>query len=239
LLVTLGGAGYWLSQALANYAIQEAVHLVSEGELDGADVALSRARRLSPYSEMVLVARAELYRNVITAAPASALEDKRNLFLSAMESLDNAGKLNPYRADIPFLRARLQWLMKTMPGEDWKQQTLRGYERAIQLQPRFYTARLELAAFLLEQGEQDKARTVLEQGMAYTYVGQERIFPYYRLTAALRRKSGDIEGAREIEQRIADILNTPKEKRPMPLDQVKFFSFYDLWRQILGIFGRA
>jgi O-antigen ligase len=239
LLVMLAGIGYWLSQALANYAIQEAVHLVSEGELDGADEALSRARRLSPYSEMVLVARAELYRHVITAAPVSALEDKRSLFLSAMETLDNAEKLNPYRADIPFLRARLQWLVKTMPGDDWKEQTLRGYERAIQLQPRFYTARLELAVFLLEQGEHDKARTVLEQGMAYYYVGQERILPYYRLTAALRRKSGDIEGAKELEQRIADVLSTPREKRPMPLDQVKFFSFYDLWRGILGIFGRA
>jgi len=237
LLVMLAGIGYWLSQALANYAIQDAVHLVSDGELDRADVALSRARRLSPYSEMVLVARAELYRHVITAAPASALEDKRSLFLSAMESLDNAEKLNPYRADIPFLRARLQWLVKPMPGEDWKEQTVRGYERAIHLQPRFYTARLELAAFLLEQGEHDKARTALEQGMDYTYVGQERILPYYRLTAALRRKSGDIEGARQIEQRIADILNTPKEKRPMPLDQVKFFSFYDLWHWFLGRIG--
>jgi Tfp pilus assembly protein PilF len=129
--------------------------------------------------------------------------------------------------------------VKPMPGEDWKEQTVRGYERAIHLQPRFYTARLELAAFLLEQGETDRARTLLEQGMAYHYVGQERILPYYRLTAALRRKAGDIEGARELEQRIADVLSTPKEKRPMPLDQVKFFSFYDLSRWFLGLFGRV
>jgi O-antigen ligase len=239
LLVVLTGVVYWLSHALANYAIQEAVHLVSEGELDQADEALSRAYRLSPDSEITLVARAELYRHVISAAPTSALEDKRRLFLSAMETLDNAEKLNPYRADIPFLRARLQWLVKPMPGEDWKEQTVRGYERAIQLQPRFFTARAELAAFLLEQGEHDKARTVLEQGMAYYYVGQERVIPYYRLTAALRRKTGDIEGAKELEQRIADILSIPPEKRLLPLDQVKFFSFYDLWRWFLGLFGRV
>jgi Tfp pilus assembly protein PilF len=238
-LAVLTGVVYWLSHALANYAIQEAVHQVSAGELDQADEALSRAYRLSPDSEMTLVARAELYRNVITTAPASALEDKRRLFLSAMETLDNAEKLNPYRADIPFLRARLQWLVKTMPGEDWKEQTVRGYERAIHLQPRFFTARVELAAFWLEQGEQGKARAVLEQGMAYTYVGQERVFPYYRLTAALRRKAGDVAGAREIEQRIADILSVSPEKRPLPLDQVKFFSFYDLWRWFLGLFGRV
>ncbi len=235
LLVLLTGVGYWVSQSLANYAIQEAVHLVSEGELDGADEALTRASRLSPDSEMVHVARAELYRNVIAAAPTSALEDKRRLFLAAMETLDNAEKLNPYRADIPFLRARLQWLVKTMAGEDWKAQTVRGYERTIHLQPRFFTARVELAAFWLEQGEQDKARAILEQGMAYGYVGQERILPYYRLTAVLRRQAGDVEGAQELEQRIADILSVSPEKRPLPLDQVKFFSFYDLWRWFLGI----
>jgi tetratricopeptide (TPR) repeat protein len=238
-LVVLTGVVYWLSHALANYAIQEAVHLVSAGELDQADEALSRAYQLSPDSEMTLVARTELYRHVISAAPTTALEDKQRLFQSAIETLDNAEKLNPYRADIPFLRARLMWLVKNMAGEDWKEQLVRSYQRAIQLQPRFYTARLELAVFLLEQGEHDKARTVLEQGMAYYYVGQERVFPYYRLTAALRRKAGDIEGARELEQRIADILSIPPEKRPLPLDQVKFFSFYDLWRWFLGLFGRV
>lgn len=236
-LVVLTGVVYWLSHALANYAIQEAVHLASAGELDAADEALSRAQRLSPDSEMTLVARAELYRNVITAAPASALEDKRRLFRSAMEALDRAEQLNPYRADISFLRARLQWLVKDMAGEDWKEKMVRDYERAIQLQPRFFTARTELAVFRLEQGEYDKARQVLERGMAYNYVGQERVFPYYRLTAALRRKAGDVNGARELDMRIADISSVPPEKRPLPLDQVKFFSFYDLWHWVLGRLG--
>lgn len=239
LLVALAGVGYWVSQALANYAFQEAVQLVKEGELDRADAVLSRARWLSPDSEMVLVARAELYRHVIAAAPASATEDKRQLFVSAMETLDHAEKLNPYRADIRLLRARLQWLMKTMVGEDWKQQTVHGYEQAIRLQPRFFTARVELASFWLEQGEPARARAVLEQGMAYEYIGQERILPYYRLTAALRRQAGEIEGARQLEQRTADILSVPPEKRTLPLDQVKFFSFYDLWRWFLGLFSRA
>ena len=237
LLVVLTGVVYWLSHALANYAMQEAVHLVSEGELDQADEVLSRAYRLSPDSEMTLVARAELYRHVISAAPISALEDKQRLFQSAIEALDRAERLNPYRADISFLRARLVWLVQNMAGEDWKEQLVSSYKRAIQLQPRFYTARIELAAFWLEQGEHDKARVLLEQGMAYYYVGQESVLPYYRLTAALRRKTGDIEGASELEQRIADILSIPPDKRPLPLDQVKFFSFYDLWRWFLERLG--
>jgi hypothetical protein len=133
----------------------------------------------------------------------------------------------------------LLWLVKNMAGEDWKEQIVRSYMRAIQLQPRFFTARAELAAFWLEQGEHDKARVVLEQGIAYNYVGQERVIPYYRLTAALRWKTGDIEGAKELEQRIADILSIPPEKRSLPLDQVKFFSFYDLWHWFLGLFGRV
>jgi len=238
-LVVLTGVVYWLSHALANYAVQEAVHLVNAGEFDRADEALSRAYQLSPDSEMVLVARAELYRNVISTASATATEDKRRLFLSALEALERAGKLNPYRADIPFLRARLLWLMKPQGSENWKEQTVRGYEQALQIQPRFFTARTELAAFWLEQVKRDKARAVLEPGMAYYYVGQERILPYFRLTAALRRNAGDLAGARELEQRIADILAVSQEKRPMPLDQVKFFSFYDLWQRILGVFHQA
>ena len=238
-LVVLTGVVYWLSHALANYAIQEAVHLVSAGDFDGADEALSRAVRLSPDSEGALVARAELYRQVLSAAPTTAKEDRQRLFQLAMETLDKAVRLNPYRADIPFLRARIAWSAKDLVGDDWRRRTEQDYREAIRLQPRFYTARLELALLWLEQGEHETARRLLEDGMAYTYVDQERILPYYRLTAALRRKTGDIEGAQQLERRVADVLNTPKEKRPTPLDQVKFFSFYDLWRQILGIFGRA
>lgn len=239
LLVVIAGTGYWISQALANYAFQEAVQLVKEGELDRADTALTRAHRLSPDSEMVLVARAELYRHVIVAASSSATEEKERLFASAIETLDRAGELNPYRADISFLRARLLWLVKTAAGDNWKQQTVRGYEQSIRLQPRFYTARAELASFWLEQNEVAKARAVLEQGMAYEYLSQERVLPYYRLTAVLRRQAGEIEGAQQLEQRIADILSVPPEKRILPLDQVRFFSFYDLWRRFLGLFGRA
>jgi O-antigen ligase/Tfp pilus assembly protein PilF len=238
-LLVLIGVGFWLSHSLANYSIQKAVHLVNEGELDAADEALSRAHRLSPDSEATLLGRAELYRYVISAAPASAAEDKRRLFHAAMETLERAGQLNPYRADIPFLRARLHWLVKDMAGENWAEQTVHEYKRAIHLEPRFYTARVELASFWLERGEVDKARELLERGMAYAYVGQERILPYYHLTMALRRQAGDVTGAQEIAQRIAAFQEIPKEKRPVPLDQVKFFSFYDLWRWFWGLFSRA
>ncbi len=239
LLVVLTGVGFWVSQSLASYAVQEAVHLVNEGDLDRADAALSRAQRLSPDSEAAFVARADLYRHVIAAAPISDNADKQRLFAFAIEALDHAGQLNPYRADIPFLRARLCWQVKTMAGADWKEQTIRDYEQAIRLQPRFFTARVELATFWLEQGERDKARAVLEQGMAYGYVSQDLILPYYRLTAALRRQAGDVAGASELEQRIADIQNLPPGQRALPLDQVKFFSFYDLWRWFLGLWGQV
>jgi O-antigen ligase len=238
-LFVLLGVSFWVSHSLANYAIQEAVHLVSEDKFDEADEALSRAQRLSPDSEMTLMGRAELYRYVIAAAPATALEDKQRLFLAAIEALEHAEKLNPYRADIPFLRARLYWLVKDMAGDRWMEQTERGYEQAVRLEPRFYTARFELATFWLDRGELHRARNLLEQGMAYGYVDQERILPYYLLTAALRRQNGDTEGAREIEQRVEYIQSTPPEKRPLALDQVKFFSFYDLWKRFWELFSRA
>jgi tetratricopeptide (TPR) repeat protein len=188
---------------------------------------------------MTLMGRAELYRYVIAAASATAREDKQRLFHAATESLDQAEKLNPYRADIPFLRARLHWLVKSMAGDRWMEQTERGYERAVQLEPRFYTARFELASFWLERGERSQARDLLEQGMAYAYIDQERILPYYLLTAALRRLDGDIEGARQIEQRVTNYQATPADKRPLPLDQVKFFSLHDLWRRFWELFSRA
>ena len=236
-LVAIAGVGYWVTQSLANYAFNEAAKLVESGKPERADEVLSRAHWLSPDSEMVLVGRAELYRYVINGTPALAAKDKHSLFQAAMEALDRAEKLNPYRADIPFLRARLQWLMKAEAGEDWKAQTVHGYEQANRLQPRFYTARLELAAFWLEQGETAKAREWLEQGMVYHYVGYERIVPYYRLTAALRRQAGDVAGAEELERRIADILSVPPEKRTLALDQARFVSIYDLWRRFRGLFG--
>jgi O-antigen ligase len=238
-LLVLIGVGFWVSHSLANYSLQEAMHLVNEGELDAADEAISRAHRLSPDSEATLLGRAELYRYVIAAAPATALEDKQRLFHAALETLERAGQLNPYRADVPFLRARLYWLVKDMAGEDWQEQTVRGYEQAVGLEPRFYIARVELASIWMERGERDKARELLERGMAYVYVGQERLLPYYHLTMALRRQAGNVEGAREIEQRIADFQAIPTEKRPLSLDQVKFFSFYDLWRWFWGLFSRA
>lgn len=238
-LVVLIGLAYWASHSLANYAVQDAVKLATHRDFDGADAALSRAQRLSPESDAAYVARAELYRNVIGATPASDNLDRQHLFVSANQALDRAEQLNPYRADIPFLRARLCWLMKTQCGADWQEQTTRDYQQAIRIQPRFFTARVELAMFWLERGKQDQARALLEQGMAYGYVAQENIIPYFRLTAALRRQAGDVAGARELEQRIAGILSVPPDRRIVPLDQVKFFSFYDLWRWFLGLWRRV
>ena len=224
---------YFLALALSTSYAKEGVALARAAKFDEADGALARAHRLAPDSDMVLVSRADLYRHVISAAPPTAKRARRELFDSAVIDLDKAERLNPFRPDVAFVRARLYRQNPGLAGPTWQEKTFRAYERAIALQPRFYTARLEYALFLLQLTQGGRAREVLERGVDFPYVGHERLLPYYELTMQLRRAAGDSKGAEELAVRIAGIKAIPPEQRPIPFDQYRFLSVRELFRALL------
>ena len=224
---------YFLALALSTSYVKEGVALARAAKFDEADGALARAHRLAPDSDMVLVSRADLYRHVISAAPPTANRERRELFDSAVIALDKAVRLNPYRPDAAFVRARLYRQNAELAGSGWREKTIRAYEQAITLQPRFYVARLEYALFLLQLKQGGRAREVLEQGINFPYVGHERLLPYYQLTMQLRRVAGDRKGAEELAARIAGITAMPHEQRPIPFDQFKFLSVRELFQALL------
>jgi O-antigen ligase/thioredoxin-like negative regulator of GroEL len=227
ILVLLVPASYWIAVSLGNYFFQEAVHLATAGRYDEADAALARAAQLSPGAEITLVARADLYRHVIGAAPATASAQKRELFEQALASLRQAEQLNPHRAEIFLARARLWRQLAEAGGPDWRERAANGFERAIGLRPRYFAARLEYARLLLDAGRRDVARQVLEAGLEHYRIADRAMIPYYRLVASLRHEAGEVEAAQALERDIAAINTASAEALPLPAERMRIYSLYD------------
>ena len=84
-----------------------------------------------------------------------------------------------------------------------------AFEKALQVDPLFFQGRTEYGRYLVQSRQNRKALRVLEKGMVYSYPQDPALIPYYQLTSILRRQSGDVEGAKALEEKIALL----KEKR--------------------------
>ncbi len=229
-LLGLVPALYWSYALAGSYVVERAEAHAAAGDYDAADRDLVRAGRWLRGAEGPWVARAALYWEILARAPGLAQAQRLALAKDALDWLEVAERLNPWRHDIPYLRAKLYWRLRdALAASHWPQHVVQGFEQSLSRQPRFYPARLNYALFLLKRGRPEKAYLVLEKGMAYSYVDHERLVPYLELTAALRRRYGDPQGARSLEARITALRAVPPEKRVLTLDQWRPLTLYRLF----------
>lgn len=224
LLLVLFPMIYFVSIGLSAYEYEKALELAEKGQMEAADDALSRAARLAPTSDSVLMTRADLYRHLLKESPGINLSEKVALFSEAVALLENAMRLNPLRPHNFALLGQLYQENAALVGKDWIERAMRSYRHALELNPRFYPARLAYAQLMIQQNRIPEAKQSLEEGLRYWYSGSEQIVPYYVLAAKLRREAGDEKGSEELGEKIKQALkNSGWEWVPFsePEDQLR------------------
>lgn len=204
LAVIAGPAVYLAAVGLSDHYFARGLAHGMRGEFQQADRAIRAAQQLAPASNKLL-AYADLLRIALRAVPKESMADRRALYDEALAWLDGSLRANPYQALSHVVRARLYEEQPDLVAGDWRALAAAEYRRALELNPRLYTVRVYWAELLLGTNQTEKARDVLENGMAHWYAETPPVIAYYELTARLRRASGDGEGAGMLDQRVEAI----------------------------------
>lgn len=202
---------YFFMQGLADHYYQKALAQANQGEFLVTDDLLQRATRLTPLADNVLNTRADLMRHLLaglTLSSAATAEQKKILYDTALALLDQAQELNPLRPDNLLTRGKLYQENSALAGADWARLAAAAYQKALDIDPRFYAARYAYARLLIAQGDMDRAWVLLEEGMKHWYFAQPKILPYYVLTANMRFYKNDTARADELRREIDNITKT-------------------------------
>lgn len=204
LAVIAGPAVYMAAVGMSDHYFARGLAHGMRGEFQQADRAIRTAQQLAPASNKLL-AYADLLRIAMKTVPKESMADRRALYDEALVWLDGSLQANPYQALSHVVRARLYEEQPDLVAGDWRTQAAAEYRRALELNPRLYTARMHWAELLQRANQTEAARDVLERGLAHWYAGTPPVVAYYELTARLRRTSGDADGADALDQRVATL----------------------------------
>lgn len=166
-----------------------------------AETLMRWARHLSLGSDELILKQASLYYGL---ASQSALAERAAFFEQARIRLDEAEHLNPWRVEIPLMRARLYQEHRERIGPAGDDAIDAAYRQALTRNPRHYVARFLYARFAMARGDLDRTQEILEEGARYLYSDDDQIVPYLAFTAALREMTGDYGGALALYRRIGN-----------------------------------
>lgn len=162
------------------------------GRLEQADGALRRAAVLFD-TQQVEYARALLY----TEAVRRLKEEPRRraaVYALALDALTRAERLDPFAADVAYGRGRLFEAAPMLSGPQPLARAAQAYRTALASDPRFFRARMALAALLARGGAPSAALRELTDGLSYSYTPDPGILRYVHQTIRMRRKLGDPAG---------------------------------------------
>lgn len=206
ILVFLFPLGFLVSTGLASYYHIQGEQLAQEGQLQRADQALSRAHKLSPLSDIILFARADLYRQSISRLPVTSGAQRRELYNNAHDLLNASIRHNKLRPQPFYVRGRLYQDNPALAGHNWQQQAERAYAAALGLDPLFYKARYEYIRLLLSRGQNKQAFTLIEDGLDYHYPSHPDLVPFLGLCARLMVEHNNTVKGIELAQRVDQLL---------------------------------
>lgn len=191
--------------------------------LEEIDKSLVQMRHLWPWQDFYWFQHADLYRESLlilaeqsgdsTHNQEQKSQQRQKLFDIAWGYLDQAQELNPLRPQIYACRALLLYQNPDLaPMSDPLQAARANWERALQINPRLYKARVDLAISYLKENHIEQARELLEAGLRQHHRKTPPMLPFYRGLAALRSHYGDEEGAAELQEVIDEIRETYSEE---------------------------
>ena len=190
---------YFVALGVSDFMYKRGFELAARGQLVESDHAFGWAEVLNPPDDKVWVMHADLYRHVISRLPQSEEADKRTFYNEAMEMLDRAESLNPYRGLVHSVRAKLYQENPELAGPEGRARAESLYKTALALDPRAFLTRMEYARLLVNAGQPETGYRLLEAGMHYWYPTASFVLPYYYFTASLARQLGEVARAEEID----------------------------------------
>ena len=212
LLASLTLLSFFLCMGLSYYYCEQGNELFAKMNYADAARSYDLAGKLWNTYDKPLYSHAYLLGSLMKPAGKDEgnRETNREIYVQAREYIERAGKLNPYRPQIYLTRGLLEESigaeMNAVAG---------AFEKALQVDPLFFHGRTEYGRYLAQSGQSRKALTVLEAGMVYSYPGGDpaTLIPYYQLTSILRRQSGDVEGAKALEEKIVALKEKSRQDR--------------------------
>jgi hypothetical protein len=163
-IITVTLSSYFISIAVAHHYQHKGYQFAANNQLEKAHQAFRVAQKLAPRVDSAYYADADLLRKsalVLTDRP----ELTQGLLDEAKVLLARAEKLNPLRAQTPYIRGLL--LEQISPDKHFD--IISAYQTALKRNPRFLPARLALARYLIARGNHDDAFQLMQDGLGYSY----------------------------------------------------------------------
>jgi O-antigen ligase len=193
-LITITLSSYFISIGLAHHYQHKGYRLAAANQLEDAHQAFRIAQKLAPRVDSAYYADADLLRKSALIL-ANQPELAKGLLEEAQALLVQAEKLNPLRAQTPYIHGQV--LEQASP--DKQLEIINAYQTALKRNPRFIPARLTLARYLIKHDHQEHAFQLLQDGLAYSY---RQLSPAYleliEMTLAAAVSTGNIELAEHL-----------------------------------------
>jgi len=198
---------YTLPVAIADFYLHKANEQVEIGQIEKARLTLNRATSWNPRSYNIYVQQFSLYRNILRVIKSDTLMSVRKTYLaSALSVLNKIEDINPLAGIVPEGRGHLLVENSDIVVDNWHEKAVHEFEKALQLQPRRYGARMALARLLVKEEYLNEAVALMNDGVNYYYQSYlPGLGEFYQYAVKLNLMKGDTIKAREI-QRKKDLL---------------------------------
>ena len=108
--------------------------------------------------------------------------------------------INPLAGVVPEGRGHLLVENSDIVVDNWHEKAVHEFEKALQLQPRRYGARIALARLLVKEGSLSEAVPLMNDGLNYSYQNDlPGLGEFYQYAIELNLMNGDTIKAREIQ----------------------------------------
>jgi O-antigen ligase len=202
-IITVTLSSYFISIGVAHHYQHKGYQLSAGKQLEDAYKAFRIAQNLAPRIDSAYYADADLLRK-----SALVLADRPKLAQGLLEEanvlLARAEELNPLRPQTPYIRGLV--LEQTSP--DKQTDIIDAYQTALQRNPRFLSARLALARYLLKHDNHDYALQLLQDGLGYSY---RQLSPAYLELLEMNSAAAISMGDNELANHLSGLLEKSRQ----------------------------
>ncbi len=171
---------FFARYSLNSYFYQQAVFLYDEGKITKVEYYNGWANALNPYDARPYILFAQLYMDTLKYIPELSNNDKKHYLAKAMQALETAEQLNPYRSDIYYLRALLIQNNPAYFKGNHYSTVINQYKKALKTDPRSINPTINLAKILVANNQIEKAQAILMDNIKRYHINNTSTYQLYQ-----------------------------------------------------------